>query len=104
MAFRLLHARIACLGIDQKQPVDPLNQFSCAAVVRIQFERLKHLPAGMRPTGGTDHLRSTRMVIGDIAVGLQNTLERAEKLFRAFAPASHPEVEDDASSGLSILP
>ena len=47
---------------------------------------------------------STRVVVCRIAVGLQNAFELPEEPLRTFAPAPHPEVEDDTSSWRSILP
>src|SRR5216684_4254795 len=98
MAFGMIHACVASLGINQKQRVGPLHQLPRDAVVRIEFEGVEHLPARMRPTSGMHHLRTTRAVISDIAIGLQNACELAEELFRTFAPAPHLEVEDDTTS------
>jgi ferredoxin len=104
MALRRRHVRIAGFRVYQKQFVDPLYQMPGNTVVRIQFERLIYLPARMCPTSGAHQLRPACVVVGDVAVGLQNAFELSEKQFRAFPSAPHPEVEDDTSSWRSILP
>src|SRR5487761_1945603 len=100
----MIHARVASLGINQKQRVGPLHQLPRDAVVRIEFEGVEHLPARMRPTSGMHHLHSTRAVVCGIAVSLQNAFKLTEELFRAFPFPSHPEVKNDTSSRFAILP
>src|ERR1035437_3797323 len=96
MARRMILARIASLGINQKQLVGPPHELPRDAVVGIEFEGFKQLPAGMRPTRRMHHLRTARSVVGGVAIGLQNTFELAAESFRTFAPASHPAFTDGA--------
>ena len=51
-----------------------------------------------------DHLRAANVVVADIAVGLQDALELAQKPLRPFSLTAHPEVEDHAAPRSAVLP
>ena len=59
----------------------------------------------MRKATGMHHRWPADTVfVGGVAIGLQDAVELAEKLFWPFALATHTEVEDNTLTRRSILP
>ena len=50
------------------------------------------------------HSRPADLIVGRIAVSLENAFECSQKLLRSIAPTAQTEVEHHASSGSAVLP
>ena len=94
----------ASLGVDGKQIIHSLHDACRYDVLRMQLYRIDELSLRMRPTHGMSHLRPADVVVGGIAVGLQNTIKLVEKLLRSFASTAEAKVEDHAAARCPILP
>ena len=73
-------------AINGEQIVDAFDNFLGHALARRQFVGLEHTSTRMRPTGDMDHLRSTHLFVGDIAVGLQQSFEISRNRFGPSRP------------------
>src|ERR1035438_10448112 len=51
-----------------------------------------------------DDLRTTDVIVGGIAVGLQKAIELVQKLLRPFSLTPHAEIEDHAAPRSAVLP
>src|ERR1700736_6975701 len=93
MRRAMIHARIARLGIDREQLVDPRHQLRRHPILRIQFDRVEYLSPRMRPACRMHHPDPTHTTVSGITIGLQNTFILSEELHRAVAAPPHSEVE-----------
>src|SRR5664280_3501221 len=58
----------------------------------------------MSPTSGMYHSRPADLLVGGIAVSLENAFELSQEPPRSIAPTTQTEVEHHTSSGSAVLP
>lgn len=51
-----------------------------------------------------NHLRPADLIVGRVAIGLQEAFEQSQKLLRSVASAAQTEVEHHRASGSAVLP
>ena len=83
---QLLLARVA---IDQKQRVHARDHRDRCAVLRIHFHRIDELAPRVRPAAHVNQARPAHLIVGLVAVGLQNPVPVFQK-FRADRRARGP--------------
>src|ERR1039457_1975009 len=91
-------------GVDPEQVIDQFHDASGDCILGVELDRIEEFPPGVRPASGVHQLRPAHLLIGDIAVGLQNAFELSQELLRPFASAPHAEVKDDSASRSAVLP
>ena len=74
------------------------------ASARVERSRLEELPSRVRPTGGMHQLRPAHVIVGDIAVGLQDAFELSQKFLWSVAHPPQAEVEHHAATRFAVLP
>jgi len=70
----------------------------------MEFHRIEKVPPRMRPATRVHHFRPAYMLIGTIAVGLQNAFEVAQELLGTFPPAPQAEIEHHSAPRPAVLP
>jgi hypothetical protein len=104
IALRMIHARLASLGIDLKKVVDPLHQLPRNLVARTQLHGVEDFSPRMCPASRMHHSRTADAFVCDVTVGLQDARKPTEEFLRAFAPAPHSEPEQNSPFRGTILP
>ena len=103
-AFVCAQLALPRLTVDQKQRVHARDHVDGLRVLRIHFHRIDKLAPRVRPASDMHHLRPPDVVVGLIAVGLQNAFPLAQKLLRTLAPTAQLKLEHRLAAGLSVLP
>src|ERR1700681_1421602 len=98
---QLLLARVA---VDEKQSVHARDHVDRRSVLGIHFRSVNELAARMCPTTDVHHLRPADVVVGLIAVGLQNALPLTQELLRALASSAQLKLETFFTPGRAVLP
>jgi hypothetical protein len=88
VAGGVVEVQFARLGVDSEQVIDPRHHARGGRIAGVELGRLKELMSRMRPTASMHHLRPTHMLVGTIAVGLQNAFELSQELL--WAVTSRP--------------
>ena len=91
-------------GVDPEQVVDPRHHARRRRIGGVELGRLEELSPRMRPTAGMHHLRPAHVIVGGIAVGLQNAFELSQEFLWPVAPSPQPEVEHHPASRPAVLP
>ena len=75
----------ASFRVDGKQFVHPGHNRSCNRVPWVELHSLEKLPSSMSPTSGMYHSRPADLIVGRIAVSLENAFELAQEPPRSIA-------------------
>src|ERR1019366_9488796 len=105
MTFGMIHLRGPRLGIDGEQLIHQRDDACRVLVFGIDLDGIDVFATRVRQATGMHHgwPADTVFVCG-VAVGLQDAVELAEKLFWPFALAAHAEIENHRSTWRSVLP
>ena len=90
--------------IDHEQRVHARDQLDRLGIFGIYLHRIDKLAARVRPTSDMYQLLSADIVIGLIAVGLENPVPLTQELPRALAPAAQLKLEHRFAARLAVLP
>ena len=104
MARGVVEVLCARQGVDPEQLVDPRHDARGGRIAGVELGRLEKLPSRMRPAACMHDLRPAHVIVGGIAVGLQNAFELAQEFLRPVAPPPQTEVEHYAASRSAVLP
>jgi hypothetical protein len=99
-----LNSRRRAFAIDQKQRVHARDHGHGSGILRIHFYRIDKLAPRVRPTSHVHQLRPADIVVGRIAIGLQNAFPLAQELARTLTPAAQTKVEHRLAARFSVLP
>src|SRR5512133_2712206 len=104
MACGVVEVLFARPRVDPEQVIDSRHNARGSRIARVELGGLEELPSRVRPAGGMHHLRPAHVIVGAIAVGLQNALELSQKLLWPVAPPPQAEVEHHAAPRSAVLP
>src|ERR1700681_1526433 len=97
---QLLAARVT---VDEKQRVHARDHVDRGGILRIHLDRVDKFAPRVRPATYVHHLWPTDIVIGLIAVGLQNPSQWGENLPGPRPPASESKHEQGFPAGRAVL-
>src|ERR1700674_5842397 len=95
---------LACGTIHQEQGIHARDHVDRIAIFWIYLHRLDKLAARVRPTAQMYQLLSADIVVGLIAIGLQNPFPLAQELARTLASAAQLKLENRFAARLAVLP
>jgi hypothetical protein len=91
-------------AIDLKELIYLRDKSDGLLLLWIDLHHLKELAPSMGPTGRMHDIGATHLVVGRIAITLEDTLEVAQKPLRPFPFPTESELEDHRGTGSTVLP
>src|SRR6202023_4116927 len=95
---------ISGLGIDGKKLIHLRHDANRDLIFGIEFDCIEELSPGMRPPRGVHDTLSTDMIVGSIAVTLEDPLEVTQEPFGTFSFPAHPKIENDWANRSAVFP
>jgi hypothetical protein len=95
---------LACSGIDSEKFVHLRHDSDCALIFGIEFKRFEELPPRVRPAPRMHDLGSADMIVGAVAIALEDALEVAQEPLGTLSFPAKPKVKHYHSTWCAVLP
>src|SRR3974377_1805685 len=105
MTSVVIHLGRARFAVEGEKLIHQRNGTYRRSILSVEFYGIYKAPSGMSPARCVHHLRPPDVaLVGDVIIGLQNSLELTQKPRRAFAAAAHAKIEDSRTARGPVLP
>src|ERR1035441_1560169 len=104
MARGVVEVLFARLGVDAEQLIAQPHDARGGRIAGVELGSLEELSSRVPPTCGMHDPRPADVIVGAIAVGLQNAFELFQEFLWPVAPPPQAEVEHHPASRSPVLP